>query len=267
MALITIRWLITISERHIVEPGISLKFSISVPPIRCEENFEYRSDEFGGTPYCCSPSGCCHCFEFWSCTMGQHTEPGALAPSKHLFDNNLTALALGAASEGCIEETLSTLRLAAEVDEAAGKMDDLDDVSSLLADKTRKIALEEGRHSALAWRTIRWVCSIDEAACDTAKREVLNPSHLTGVGRNRFASRDDDEIEKAWTRIHETLLPIVTMGVDPSVVEPGQALMMVDCAIDSAGEVDEAGGLTWMLVNNIIRGVQCGDGTVRSAVE
>jgi hypothetical protein len=199
---------------------------------------------------------------------GRHMEPGALAPSKRSFDRNLTALALGAAMEGYIEETLSALELAAEVDKVIDKRGSLDDVSSLLPDKSRKIALEQGKHSALAWRTIRWVCRTDKAVCDAVQREVFNPSHLAGAGRTRFASRDNDDIAKAWTRIQETVLPLATMVVvSPSVVAPEQALSTFDCTVDSAGEVDDNGGLIWALVNNIIRGVQCDYETGRSAVE
>jgi hypothetical protein len=168
-----------------------------------------------------------------------------------------------------IQLSLSAQELrTAEVDEAVGKRGSLDDMSSLLVDKTRKIALEEGKHSALAWRTIRWVCNTNKGVCDAVKREVLNPSHLTGAGRTRFASRDNDDAAKAWTRIHETLLPLATMmAVGPPVVAPEQALSAFDYTVDKTAEIDNNGGLIWALVNNIIRRVQCDYETGRSADE
>jgi hypothetical protein len=192
-------------------------------------------------------------FQMASLLTGQHMEPGVLAPSNHSFDGDITALAMGAASEGCIAETLSALVLAAEVDNAAR----LDGVYSLLADKTRTIALEEGKHSSLAWRTIRWVCSIDEAVCDAVKTQVLNSPNLIGAGGIRLASAADDDVGKAWTRIHEALLPFATSG---------QASTTLDCAVGSVGEENEATSLTSLLVHNIIHGVQCEDGYVRSSV-
>jgi hypothetical protein len=66
-------------------------------------------------------------------------EPGALAPS------NIPSMVIYHGScdwsckRGCIAETLSALVLAVEVDNAAR----LDGVYSLLADKTKTIALEE----------------------------------------------------------------------------------------------------------------------------
>jgi hypothetical protein len=193
-------------------------------------------------------------FEMASLLTGRHMEPGALAPSEHSFDGDITALAMGAAREGCIAETLSALVLAAEVDNTAR----LDDVYSLLADKTRTIALEEGKHSSLAWRTIRWVCSVDEAACNTVKTQVLNPPNLIGAGRRSLTSTADDEVEGAWTHIHEVLLPFVTSG---------QVSTTLDCAMGSVGEVNEATSLIWLLVHNIIHGAQCEDTAVRSSVK
>jgi hypothetical protein len=61
---------------------------------------------------------------------------------------NLTALALATAREGCIAETFSATETAMEVDRAAAN---IDEVSTMLMRKTKTIALEEGRHSALAW--------------------------------------------------------------------------------------------------------------------
>jgi hypothetical protein len=99
-------------------------------------------------------------FEMASLLTGQPLQPGALPPSKHAFTQDLMSLAVSTAREGCIAETLSALELAVEVDSASvsaevvdGAADD-NDVVDMLMQKTRIIALEEGRHSMLAWRTI-----------------------------------------------------------------------------------------------------------------
>jgi hypothetical protein len=55
--------------------------------------------------------------------------------------------------------------------------------------------------------------------------------------------------------------------VSSPVVAPEQALPAFDCTVNIAAEVDDNGGLSWALVNNIIRKVQCDYGTGRSAVE
>jgi hypothetical protein len=60
----------------------------------------------------------------------------------------MTALPLVAAREGCIDETLSALVAAHDVDEEADKYKGVnDDVVVLVKDKLRTIALEEGSHA------------------------------------------------------------------------------------------------------------------------
>jgi hypothetical protein len=202
-------------------------------------------------------------FDMASLLTGQQIEPGALPPSKLAFDKNLTALALATAREGCIAETLSALEMAVEVDRAGAAVyvdvdDDDDDVSVMLMRKTKTIALEEGRHSALAWRTIHWVCSTDSAACDIVKRQVFEKFNLAGAGKGRSGSQaDSDKIEKAWTRTYETLVSFVTMQEDTTL--DGAWWSALDCAsADTKGEEGDSGGLTGLLVRNIIRGVYCG---------
>ena len=54
-------------------------------------------------------------FEVASLLLGETVEPGPLASSKHEFGQDLKALAIAAAKEGCVEETLSSLAAAYEV--------------------------------------------------------------------------------------------------------------------------------------------------------
>ena len=58
-------------------------------------------------------------------------------------------------------------------------------------------------------------------------------------------------MEKAWTHIVRSLVPYVTMEEDLPVV--------VECSgLGRSSFVDEStDGLTWFLVDNIVRGVQC----------
>jgi hypothetical protein len=56
------------------------------------------------------------------------------------------------------------------------------------------------------------------------------------------------------------------MIVSLPVVAFEQAPPMLDYTVNSNAEVDEIGGLIWVLVNHIIRGVQCDYGPGRSVV-
>jgi hypothetical protein len=85
---------------------------------------------------------------------GPPVEPGPLPHSTHEFQSDMTALAIGAAKEGCIEETLTALVAAVEADFYGAETDngDMGVISSILQKKMNIIAMEEGRHSILAWR-------------------------------------------------------------------------------------------------------------------
>jgi hypothetical protein len=129
---------------------------------------------------------------------------------------------------------------------------DDNDVVGMLMQKTRIIALEEGRHSILAWRTIHWVCSIDSAACDTVKRDVFETGKMTGAVKERFASDPGaDEIEKAWSRLYAALVPFVTME---ETIPTWTSTLDCTALTDEDNETD----LTSQLVKNIIQGVYCG---------
>jgi hypothetical protein len=148
-------------------------------------------------------------FEMASLLTGTTIEPGSLPPSQLEFGNNLTTLALGVAREGCIDETLSALALAAAlVDDT--KLGD-NKLLKLLRDATSQIAKEEGHHAILAWRTIHWVCSVDpQDACVVVKKEVLNPTHLKMAVQARFVGELGKTLEQAWDTLHEQLVPMVT---------------------------------------------------------
>jgi hypothetical protein len=187
-------------------------------------------------------------FEIASLLTGQPIQPGKLPPSKHAFEKNLTALALATAQEGCIAETLSALELAMEVDRAAADAD-ADDVSTMLMRKTKIIALEEGGHSVLAWRTIHWICSTNSAVCNCIKREVLETTKLAGATKAY-----SDGIGKAWSRIYESLVPFVTMKETlPIWTSELDCTSTATTVIENKDEFE----VTELLVRNILKGVYC----------
>ena len=147
-------------------------------------------------------------FEMASLFGGQVIEPGALPDSKLSFSKNLTALAFGAAQEGCIDETLSALELAAD---AKNMLDsNVQGLSEAARDATWKIAVDESRHSMLAWRTIEWICAVDKKVCDQVMKEVLNPVSMHKACERRFPGRDD--IRSAWVKIVDELPLAITAG-------------------------------------------------------
>jgi hypothetical protein len=196
-------------------------------------------------------------FEVASLLLGQVVEPGPLPASSHKFGTNMTALALAAAHEGCIDETLSALVAAYDVDEEGDKYEGVnDDVVLLVKDKLHTIALEEGRHSSLAWRTVHWACKVDKHACASVQQEVFTTDKLDAAFDRRFSGTASYiKVQTEWERIYKTLVPFVTMKASVPVEQD---------ANDECSEVSSASGsendgksLTESLVHNIIRGVVC----------
>ena len=147
-------------------------------------------------------------FAIASKLRGQGIEPGLLPESKHEFDHDLTALAVAVAKEGCIDETLSALDAAykAELIGIALKTElegteysGIDrDTLAWIQEELRVIAIDESRHSALAWRTINWICSVDREACDEVKTNVFKEDKLELAFRRRFGLVENLQIMQLW---------------------------------------------------------------------
>ena len=92
------------------------------------------------------------------------------------------------AREGCVDETLSTFSAALEanaIDDVLNsvtgntKYSNIDhDVLALMRDELKQISVEESSHSALAWRTLSWICSVDTKACTHVHDEVFKETNL-----------------------------------------------------------------------------------------
>ena len=128
---------------------------------------------------------------------GTNVIPGPLPPSNHQFGQDLTALALSVAKEGCVDETLSALAAAAEVEMIDHVLEYGDSTGTKYHDVAREllvrirndlrtISIDESNHSALAWRTLDWVCMLDANACDAAKQNVLTDYNLLKSFHRRF---------------------------------------------------------------------------------
>jgi hypothetical protein len=133
----------------------------------------------------------CHAqvsFEIASKLLGKDVEPSSLPESKHEFGQDLTALALAVAREGCVDETLSAIAAAFTVDEISKLLEGEDinskyagithDLLHWIGEELKNITLDESNHSALAWRTLKWVCSIDSDACSAVEREVFDTAKM-----------------------------------------------------------------------------------------
>jgi len=81
-----------------------------------------------------------------------------------------------------------------------------DEVLEWIRDELDTIAVEEGTHAALAWRTIEWICSIDHDACDAVNEQVLNKAVLEAAFERRFVAHDGasstmETMKSIWDQI------------------------------------------------------------------
>jgi hypothetical protein len=121
-------------------------------------------------------------FAISSKLLGKDDTPGPLLSSKHQFSGDLTALAISVAKEGCVEETLSALAAAADVELINEVLENgaavgakysgiAKEIMVWIRDELRAISMDESNHSALAWRTLDWVCRVDSDACLQRSKE------------------------------------------------------------------------------------------------
>jgi len=170
-------------------------------------------------------------FDIASKLTGKEMVPGPLPPSSMEFRRDMEALALAVASEGCVDETLSALAAAAECELIDGALENgasrgtkyggvADEVLIWIRNELRAIAVDEGNHSALAWRTLGWICGVDTEACEVTKQIVLNESALISAFRRRFGRDFEGHPEllermlAAWTRIYTNSYVLDSGGVE-----------------------------------------------------
>ncbi|KAG7365579.1 hypothetical protein IV203_038783 [Nitzschia inconspicua] len=152
-------------------------------------------------------------FEVASLLLGKTMEPGPLPSTSLAFSQDMKTLALGAAKEGCVDETLSALVAGLEVDFEIDQNQNLsEETKKTLKEKMRTIAFEETSHSGLAWRTVRWACSVDVDACKAVQKEVFHDDYFEMAFAKRFAHLDESiasVAKQVWVDIYTKLIPIV----------------------------------------------------------
>lgn len=147
-------------------------------------------------------------FEMASFLLQKNVSPGHLPATSLSFEQNLNHLAFGVAKEGCVDETVSALLLAAEI-----MMFDLYKIDKPFSwkDKVTVIAKEEANHSALAWRTIYWACNEDKALCEEIINYMLSEGQARAIRRIQTSGFHLDidiveNVENEWMKITNILI-------------------------------------------------------------
>lgn len=191
-------------------------------------------------------------FDIASKLMGKQVSPGPLPQSSLEFNHDMTTLVVSVAKEGCVDETLSALAAAAEVElidevldkgaEESSKYDGISrDLLVWIRNELRTIAIDESNHSALAWRTLNWVCAVDAMACDAAKQQVLDETKLVMAFQRRFdvefAGKPNllKRMMVAWTHIYNHQKMSHSNKFERDGKDVGASVCVDDREIDEGG--------------------------------
>lgn len=177
-------------------------------------------------------------FAIASKLTGKDITPGPLPPSNHHFNRDLIVLAMAVAKEGCIDETLSALAAAAEVELINDVLENgagagtkyygiAREMLIWIRDELGTISMDESNHSSLAWRTLDWVCDVDVVACDAVRQSVLEENKLIEAFQRRFGRNIDyppkllERMMMAWRNIYtgRFFIGATTSRVDNGVEE------------------------------------------------
>jgi len=190
-------------------------------------------------------------FKVASLLSGEIIEPGPLPPSSHNFETDIYGLMTRTFDEGCIDETLSAVVAAAEADSYASSIKETD--IKLLMPELSKIARDEARHAALAFRTIHWGCGHDPQWCQENIANYFALSPLEDHVKNRFRVSSVDKVQMKLEYLYDSLIEFVTRTNSASAEE----LCEYHASTFGRKEV----GVVGEVVDAIVREVLCGSDT------
>lgn len=160
-------------------------------------------------------------FDMASLLTQRPMSPGHLPPTSLEYTKDLESLALATAREGCVDETVSSLIAAAEVQEMEEDNDNTITVTGSIKNNLVIISKDEARHSALAWKTIKWICQEDNQLCI----KVLDYMKTSGLTRAMASVRSSNLKEDSkltvgteWNRILYAMESIIK-GFDTDSVK------------------------------------------------
>jgi len=204
-------------------------------------------------------------FDIASRLIGKEVKAGPLPPSTLEYTRDLVSLGLSVAREGCVDETLSAMGAAMESLELksstaeGGKYAELNDkTADWISRELTNIAMEEASHSALAWRTLFWVCTVNEKACNVVKSEVLDATELELRFQYRFAklfkNKPDalEEMRMAWNEITQKLVTSLDTFNNTAEMK-----MDYKFCLEMEQEVESETNILSDLTNSILRGALC----------
>jgi len=204
-------------------------------------------------------------FKMASLLSGDIVEPGPLPPSSLRFETDIRSLAWRTFKEGCVGETLSAVVAAAEslmagrvVVVVGGR-----ERKVLMEKELSRIAMDEARHAALAFRTVHWACTVESQYCrDNIADHFNDPTVLSDLVESRLGVfGDTDYFRKRLEYMYGALMGFVTgASTDPT------ADQLCEYHVSAANAKD--GGIVNDVIHDIVTRVLCASsGNMHGAIE
>jgi hypothetical protein len=166
------------------------------------------------------------CFALASAYAGRSVGPSTLDVSGALDGVSLSNAVTSAVIEGCVGETLAAI----EATEAAEHAVDPVIQSALL-----RIAEDEGRHSALAWRFVRWALGQGDGTLARLVEETFERAALEFQGPASVADAPDAADDAALIGsgvLSQRLRSALRSNAFTEVVEPCARALLERAALD-----------------------------------
>jgi len=189
-------------------------------------------------------------FKMTSLLSREIIEPGPLPPSSIYFQRDVRTLAWRTFNEGCVDETISAVAAAAEASMHHGG----GDIDYMIQMELSQIAMDESRHAALAFRTLRWACTVESQYCrDNITNYFDDTTVLKDLVESRLAMFGDTHIAQNYLQyMYSTLLgPVTGASAEVTMEELCEHHVFTFHGKEDAGIVID-------VVNEIVTRVLCG---------
>jgi hypothetical protein len=155
-----------------------------------------------------------------SALAGETVGAGAIDTAGALDAMDVEAIVRSAIREGCIGETIAAAQAAAARDVCT-----VPEVREILA----RIADDEARHAALAWRFVRWAIGARPELADLLRDELAVGHPVQVAAPDAYA-----DALRAWGQLPDTDMYAVARQVYAAVVQPCGAGLLGDRAFEAA---------------------------------
>jgi hypothetical protein len=158
-------------------------------------------------------------FAVASALAGETVGAGAIDTAGALDGMDVVSIVRSAIREGCIGETIAAAQAAAARDVCT-----VPEVREILT----RIADDEARHAALAWRFVRWAIGARPELAELLREELAAGHPVQVAAPDAFA-----DALRAWGQLPDADMYAVARQVYAAVVQPCAAGLLGESAVEA----------------------------------